>query len=207
MEENVLKAIFRKIALALVVVVLGTASAARADGVALLSYSTNSSSSDIAYDYGLSTTCSNSGANAGRCTELVFDFGQTVTISGLSGVTGASVGGVLASAFTVESFTPTSATFQMDETGCTGAQAGRPCEITVTGNSTGDFIVDSTVDTLGMVDWSAQTENQGALSGTVEGPVGSVPAPEPSSLGLILLGIGLVFVLRKRAAGALTPAS
>lgn len=193
------KAAFCKIAVALAVIVLGTAGGARADGVGLQSIKQFRGSNNVEYVYGLSTTCSNSGAGAGRCTKLIFKQDQTVTISGLSGVTGASVGGALASAFAVESVTPTSVTFQMDLTDCshTGAGAGRQCQISVSGLFTGDFDVDSTVHTLGTVDWSAQTLNQGALSATTEGPVGSVPAPEPSSLLLVLAGAGLVFALGK----------
>jgi PEP-CTERM motif len=199
MEESVFKATC-KIAVALVVIVLGTASGARADGVDLLSISQFSNSDNVLYLYGLTTNCSQTGAGAGRCTKLIFQQDKTVTISGLSGVTGASVSGALAKVFDVESFTPTSVTFQMDVTSCsqTGAGAGRPCQISVSGLFTGDFNVDSTVLTVGKVDWSAQTLNEGDLSATVEGPVGSVPAPEPSSVVLMLLGVGLVFVLRKR---------
>lgn len=198
------KAAFWKIVVALIAIVLGTASGARADGVQLQSVTFFNNSNNIVYSYGLTTTCTSGsgGAGAGRsptCTELDFRLGQTVTLSGLSGVTGASVGGALASAFTVEGFTPTSVTFQMDLTDCSqsGAGAGRPCEISVSGLITGDFDVDSTVNTGGTIDWSAQTFNPGALSGTAEGPVGSVPAPEPSSLLLLLAGAGLLFAMRK----------
>jgi hypothetical protein len=56
------------------------------------------------------------------------------------------------------------------------------------------------------------SEVESLLSSTVffndlTGTVSAVTAPEPSSLGLMLLGIGLVFAMRKRAAAGFSQAS
>jgi hypothetical protein len=153
----------------------------RADGIVLIS------SGGGVYDYGVEVTG----------TFLAFFQNQTVTISGLSGVTGASVDTFLAeSGFTVESFTSSSVTFIQSVFGAANLFTG----------TSGDFIVDSTVLTLGTVNWSAQTVGV-TLNGTVEGPVASVSASEPSSVALLLLGIGLMFAMRKRIAPGLSQAS
>jgi hypothetical protein len=154
----------------------------RADGIVLIS------SGGGVYDYGVEVTG----------TFLAFFQNQTVTISGLSGVTGASVDTFLAeSGFTVESFTSSSVTFIQSGFGAVNFPNG----------TFGDLIVDSTVLTLGTVNWSAQTATAGTINGTVEGPVGSVSAPEPSSVALLLLGIGLMFAMRKHIAPGLSQAS
>jgi hypothetical protein len=151
----------------------------RADGIVLIS------SGGGVYDYGFDVT---SGL-------LSFFQNQTVTVSGLSGVTGASVDTSFAdNGFTVESFTSSSVTFIQSGFGAVNFPNG----------TFGDLIVDSTVLTLGTVNWSAQTATAGTISGTVEGPVGSVSAPEPSSVALLLLGTGLVFAMRKRMAPGLS---
>jgi hypothetical protein len=55
----------------------------------------------------------------------------------------------------------------------------------------GTLTVDSSVLTLGTVDFSMQT-TAGTISGTTQGPVGAVAVPERASLGLLgtaLLGL------------------
>lgn len=110
--------------------------------------------------------------------------GDSLTLTGLFGVTGASAAPNLG--FTT-TFTSTSATFT--ETG----------GLASTGNNPGStpiilpdfFFVDSADTTIGNISYVATTSNQGILSGTAQGPVTPPSAvPEPSSL--ILAGSGLL---------------
>lgn len=139
------------------------------------------SSSNGVYDYGLNTTSSG----------IIFSKGQTITLSGLSGVTGALVSGTLSLAdFTVQSFSSTSVVFA--ET-AREADFGGPATF-------GTLVVDSSVQTTGIVDYSVVTANEGTLAGTTQGPV---PAPEPGSmllLGVVLLAFTALAALRKRTA-------
>ena len=132
------------------------------------------------YDYGITVP----GFSA-----AIFDANQTITLTGLSGVTGASVSGVLFDGDFRASFTSTSVTF--DQTN--GFALLNPVSVPFT---FGVFLVDSTAP-LGTVNWSGQAAS-GTFSGTVGGPVAGVATPEPSSVALMLLGVGLVFVMRKR---------
>jgi hypothetical protein len=121
------------------------------------------------YDYGL-TLAPN---------EIVsFSQNATITLSGLSGVTGASTASSLSFGFTVSSFTSSSVAYAQTVNQVFGF--GGP-------NTFGTLIVDSSVLTLGTVDFSMQTR-AGTVSGTTQGPVAAVP--ETSSL--VLLGTGLL---------------
>ena len=162
-----MKRLMLKIGLGVVLAVLGTASTAWCDSFSL---SLVSSGGGI-FDYGITVP-----ANTG----VTFDINQTITLTGLSGVTSASVSGFLgfASGFAVSSFTSTSVTL-VDTAFPFGVTNPNPVAVTL-----GDFLVDSTAP-LGTVNWSGQT-SVGTFSGTVGGPVAT---PEPETLSLLLAGM------------------
>ena len=110
--------------------------------------------------------------------------GDSLTLTGLFGVTGASAAPNIG--FTT-TFTSTSATFTE-----TGSGASTPTNPGSTPAILPDFFfVNSADTTVGSVSYVAVTSNQGILSGTAQGPVAPAPAvPEPSSL--ILAGSGLL---------------
>jgi hypothetical protein len=161
-------------ALAVVAVVLAGVQWGFASSISLIS------SGNGMYDYGVTLAPGES---------VTWAHNDTITLSGLSGVTGASVpASDLGICFTVSSFTSSSAAYA--ETKVSGTcGAGN-----IFGNTpftSGTLVVDSSVLTLGTVDFSMQTLNQGTVSGTTQGPVGAVAAvPEPTSL--VLLGTGLL---------------
>ena len=113
--------------------------------------------------------------------EVDFAHNATITLSGLSGVTGASVTSDLANCFSVNSTTPSSAVFA--QTAVFGL-----CGF---GGTAGTLTVESSVLTLGTVDFSMQTVIPGGtITGTTRGPVAAAMVPEPASL--VLLGTGLL---------------
>ena len=128
------------------------------------------------YDYSLTMT-----AGSGS---VSFFSGDGISLSLMNGVTGASV--------------PSASTLYLAFGGALGATSTPTTADYILGNDeayfTGPFTagtleVDSSILTLGTIDYSIQTE-QGLFTGTAEGPVGAVATtPEPSSLALLLIGI------------------
>jgi hypothetical protein len=124
----------------------------------------------------------------------LFDYGS-IDLTGLFGVTGASVAdGIGAFSSASASFTPTSATFVINQS-IFNQGAGGPF---------GTMIVDSTVLTEGTVDYTIHS-NGFDVPGTVLGPVPGNPnggVPEPSTWALMLAGFaGLGFVAYRRSGG------
>jgi hypothetical protein len=110
--------------------------------------------------------------------------GNTLTFTGLFGVTGASAAPDIG--FTA-TFTSTTVTFT--ETGGGASTPSNPGSTPVT--LPDFFFIDSTDTTVGNVSYVAVTSNQGTLTGTALGPVTpAAETPEPSTL--ILAGSGLL---------------
>lgn len=170
---------FLKIAVAVVAATLGTASAARCDS---FSVSLISNGGGV-YEYGITLPANNQVDFSGNTTS------ESITISGMSGVTGASVSGLLASfGWSVASFNSSSVTFDISPFTSDLANFG---SVPFTW---GTFSIDS-ASPLGTVNWSGN-DDAGSFSGTVGGPVGGIAAtPEPGSLSMLLTGIALVGLL------------
>jgi hypothetical protein len=67
--------------------------------------------------------------------------------------------------------------------------------------TTDGFSFESTSSLVGQIQYAFSAVSNGigdSGRGFVAGPTGAVAAPEPSSVALMLLGVGLVFVMRKR---------
>lgn len=136
---------------------------------------TLTSSSGGVYDYGLTV---DAGEIAG------FNNGQTITLSGLSGVTGASIlPSSLGSYFTVSSVTSTSVVIAQT---LVAFNASYNNEFGTSPFTVGTLEVDSTVLTTGPIDFSIETSGT-TFTGTVDGPVALTA--EPGSLALFTLAL------------------
>jgi hypothetical protein len=129
--------------------------------------------------------------------------GDLISFTGLSGVTGASTSVYPPpTPFILVSYTATSAVFEIDPSISTISFA--PYIVA----PTNDWAINSSVLTLGTIDWTISGPGiTTPISGTVLGPVAATLTPEPSSAALMLLGIGLVLVMRKRIAQGLPQAN
>lgn len=144
--------------------------ASRADSIVL------TSSGSGVYGYGIELNAGSPG--------IVAATGDSLVLTGLFGVTGASAAPNLGLTAT---FTSTSATFT--ETGTGTNTPTNPGSTPVT--LPDFFFVDSADTTIGNISYVATTANQGVLSGTAQGPVTPPSAvPEPSCW--ILAGSGLL---------------
>jgi hypothetical protein len=108
--------------------------------------------------------------------------GQTMVLSGLSGVTGAAISGVLEDSLcggfglTLSGFTASSVTLTNSSSDqCFYGPGGTDANLEI----------DSSVTTLGTVNYAIENPPGGFYTGTTEGPV----APEPGAGALLLTGI------------------
>ena len=108
--------------------------------------------------------------------DVAFFNDAAITLSGLSGVTGASVTGVLShNCLTVSSVSPASVVYGVPKP-CGFMNEGR---VTLTD---GTLSVNSSAATAGTINFSMQATD-GTVNGLTQGPVvrlGAVPVPEPS---------------------------
>jgi hypothetical protein len=154
--------------------IAGFAKAATIDSLVLISQSGGQ------YDYGIQLA-----PNHG----LVLVPGDQVILTGLSGVTGASILPGLNICFSSATANPTSVAF---------VDTSSPCvfDPVATGVTIGDLRVLSAVLTTGPVNYQIQTGNEGTLSGTVPGPAA---VPEPHARSLAAGGIlALLILIRTR---------
>lgn len=144
---------------------------------------------DGVYDYSFSEA-------AGDC--FAFEPGALVTFTGLSGVTGtASVSSSLTGLFS-ETSTTDGATGGAVFTQVAGGTYTLENTFGTSALVIGNLEIDSSVTTLGTIDWTISNPDP---DGTAQGPVGAVTAPEPSSLAMLLAGmagLGLLLALARR---------
>jgi hypothetical protein len=146
------------------------------------------SSNNGVYDYSL---------DAPSGSQFDIQNNETMALSGLSGVTDATLSGAFDSlcgqSGLSTSFTSTTVTITNDSGNqCFYGPAGGPT------TAYANLEVDSSVTTLGTVNYSIEHPD-GAFSGTVQGPVSS--SPEPTSVVLLLTGIA-VLAIRHRLRAA-----
>jgi hypothetical protein len=136
---------------------------------------------------------------------ITFNPGDYIYFSGMSGVTNAFANAnttiadteLLAAFGNFVTFTSTTATFAFGfSPSCTSC----PTSDTFPddgGAPYGTLVIDPPAGTtLGTIDWAIIQDGVTTYSGTVEGPVASTP--EPGTIGLMVLGLGLLVVMRKR---------
>ena len=165
-------------------ILMATPRVCRADNLFLVS------SSSGVFDYDLEL-------DPGSSADL--NSGQQILLTGLFDVTGASVvnGGSsnLENCFgSGVSFTSSSVTLTASGGGqCqfVGAVGGPP-------TTYGSIVVDSSATFTGNINYEVQTFTEGNLTGTMEGPVDSVP--EPGTLVIICISLIFLSLLRRKIA-------
>jgi hypothetical protein len=168
-----------------VLILTATPRVCRADTLFLVS----SSSGVFDYDIGVDDASS-----------ADFNSGQQILLTGLSGVTSVSVinGGSanLEQCFSSGvSFTSSSVTLTANGSAeCSsfvGSTPGMP-------TTYGTIVVDSSATATGNINYELQTNDEGNLTGTVEGPVDSVP--EPGTLVIVCISLICISLLRRKIA-------
>ncbi len=146
------------------------------------------SNSGGVYDYSLVGPLSLDPPEGGA---TAIENGQTMTLSGLSGITGAELSGALentlcsggSSGLSLSGFTSDSVTLDYS--------ASSQC-FYGPGGTYGDLEIDSSVMTLGTVNYEIENPPGDFYTGTAEGPV----SPEPAAGVLLLTGIAALGLRR-----------
>jgi hypothetical protein len=165
-------ALFQYPLLTVAIMIAGLAGTARADALVLIAQVGGQ------YDYGIQLD-----PNHG----LVVLAGDQITLSGLSGISGASVLPGLSFAYSTVITSPDAVTivdtvpFVLD-----------PLSVSHTISA---LRVISTASATGSVTWQVQTGSEGVLSGTVPGPV--APVPEPGGLPAAAAAVAASLVLKR----------